>query len=136
MEGRPAPSLPGIQRLNAILVVAAAGLLLMFVSPAASLSCFLGGAVVMANLMALEWLGRLMVAAAARRTASALSLIALPLKLLLAVGLLYLAFYRKGIDGIGFGVGVSTQFVAIVAETARVSLRARGGTLTSEVGKR
>src|SRR5208337_4449774 len=100
-------------------------LLLLLVSPAASLSCLAGGAFVIANLFVLGWLGRLVVAAAARGAQSPLSVIAIPLKLLLFAGLAYAVFAKTGIDGVGFGVGVSTQLVAVLVATARASIRQR-----------
>lgn len=119
------PTLAQIQRVNAILLAAAGLLLLMLVSPAASLSCLVGGSFVIANLFVLGWLGRLMLAAAARRGGSALGVIAMPLKLLLVGGLIYLVFARTGIDAFGFGVGVATQLVAVIIETCRASIRRR-----------
>jgi len=125
MDAQAIPTLGDIQRLNAILL-AVVGLVLLFVaSPAASISCFVGGAFVIANLFVLGWLGRLVIAAAAHGVQSRLSVIAIPLKLLLLVGLIYLAFAKTGIDGVGFGVGVSTQLVAVLVETARASVRRR-----------
>ncbi len=119
------PTLGQIQRVNAILLAAAGLLLLLLVSPAASLSCLVGGGFVIANLFVLGWLGRLMLAAAARRGSPALGAIAMPLKLLLAGGLIYLVLARTGIDAVGFGVGVATQLVAVIIETCRASIRRR-----------
>jgi len=119
------PTLAQIQRVNAILLAAAGLLLLILVSPMASLSCLVGGGFVIANLFALGWLGRLMLAAAARRGGPALGAIAMPLKLLLAGGLIYLVLAKTGIDALGFGVGVATQLVAVIIETCRASIRRR-----------
>jgi len=99
--------------------------MLLLVSPAASMSCLIGGTFVIANLFVLGWLGRLMLAAAERGGGPALALIAMPLKLLLVGGLIYLVFARTGIDAMGFGVGVSTQLVAVMIETCRASIRRR-----------
>jgi hypothetical protein len=119
------PTLAQIQRVNAVLLAAAGLLLLLLVSPAASLSCLVGGGFVIANLFVLGWLGRLMLAAAAGGGGPALAVIAMPLKLLLVGGLIYLVFARIEIDALGFGVGVSTQLVAIIVETCRASIRRR-----------
>ncbi len=108
--------------MNAILLAVAGLILLVMVSPNASLSCVVGGGFVIANLFILNWLGRLIVAAAVRSAQSPLSMVAIPLKLLLFGGLVYLALARTGIDGVGFGVGVTTQPIAVIVE----ALRARG----------
>ncbi len=117
------PTLAGIQRLNAGLLAAAGLVLLLLVSPLASLSCLVGGGFVIANLFALAWLGRMMLGAASRQGSPALGAIAMPLKLLLAGGLIYLLFARTGIDALGFGVGVATQGVAVIIATCRASIR-------------
>ncbi len=119
------PTLSESQRLNAMLLAVAGTVLLLAVSPTASLSCVVGGGFVIANLFVLSWLGKLIVAAAARSAQSALSVVAIPLKLLLFGGLVYLALAKTGIDGVGFGVGVSTQPVAVIIEALRARARAR-----------
>lgn len=125
MDAQAIPTLGEIQRLNAILLAIAGLTLLLMVSPAASLSCVVGGAFVIANLVILNWLGQLIVAAAARSAQSPLSMVAIPLKLLLFGGLVYLALAKTGIDGIGFGVGVTTQPVAVIVEALRARARAQ-----------
>jgi len=119
------PSLGQIQRMNAILLAAAGLLLLLTVSPAASLSCLLGGGFVIVNLFVLGWLSRIILASAAGGGGGGLAAIALPLKLLLVGGLIYLVFATVGIDALGFGVGVGTQLLAIMIETWRASMRRR-----------
>ena len=57
------------------------------------------------------------------RAAAKLGALAIPLKLFIIVGLVYLVFTRAHIDGMGFGVGVLTQMAAIIIETGRASLR-------------
>jgi len=125
MEAQAIPTLGEIQRLNAILLAVAGLILLLMVSPATSLSCVVGGGFVIANLFILNWLGQLIVAAAARSAQSPLSMIAIPLKLLLFGGLIYLALAKTGIDGVGFGVGISTQPVAVIVEALRARARAQ-----------
>ena len=51
--------------------------------------------------------------------------IALPMKLILIAGLVYVVLYHSGIDGVGFAVGVFTQLVAVLIETARTNLGQR-----------
>lgn len=118
------PSIAAIQRTNALLAVITAGVLGYFVSIPSAIGCLIGGAVVIGNLFLLSALGRFALAAAGQGGASAkLGLAALPLKLLMLAGLVYVVFTRVHIDGLGFGFGVLTQMVAIIIETGRASRR-------------
>jgi len=121
------PTISAIQRTNAVLIAVTSALLGAFYSPQAALGCVLGGAVVMANLFALAILGRLALAVASGGASSAakLATLAIPLKLFVVIGLIYLVFTRVHIDGLGFGFGVLTQMTAIIIETGRASLRGR-----------
>jgi len=115
------PSLSGIQRTSLLLLAAASVVLQLTVSTGASVGCLIGGAVVIANLLVLSLLGRLLSAGAAAGSGSKLGAIAIPLKLLLVAVLVYAVFARFKIDAIGFAVGVSTQVIAILIETARMA---------------
>ena len=128
------PSIAAIQRTNVILIVVVALALGYYASPQAALACILGGAVVVANLFALSLIGRVALAVASGGASSAAKFgtLAIPLKLLLVIGLIYLVFTRAHIDGIGFGFGVLTQMTAIIIETGRASLRGR---LSGAVGE-
>jgi hypothetical protein len=118
------PSVAAIQRTNALLAVITAGILGCFVSIPSAIGCLIGGAVVIGNLFLLAALGRFALAAAGQGGAGAkLGLAALPLKLLMLAGLVYLVFTQVHIDGLGFGFGVLTQMVAIIIETGRASRR-------------
>ncbi len=118
------PTISAIQRTNLILVALAAFLLDLFVSTATAWGCLLGGAVVTANLYVLSMLGWLVLAAAGGGSiAHRAGVLAIPLKLLLIVGLVYLIFSRARIDAIGFGLGVLTQLLAILIETWRAAMR-------------
>jgi hypothetical protein len=126
MEGMPTlPGIGAIQRTNVIVASLAVLLLLAFRSTAAALSCFLGAGVVIANLFLLAILVRVLLASAAGGAGGggALGAIALPLKLILIAGVVYVALYHSGVDGVGFAVGVFTQLVAVLFETARTNLR-------------
>jgi hypothetical protein len=119
------PTVDGIQRTNVVLVAIAAGALAYFDSPAGTIGCLFGGIVVIANLYILAALGRMLLGAAAGgggAGAKVAGTLAIPLKLLLIVALVYLLFTRAHIDGVGFGVGVLTQLTAVIIETTRVSL--------------
>ena len=120
------PTIASIQRTNFILVVICSSILALFASPAMAVGCMLGGTVVIANLWILSALGGLLLAASSSGVSGAaakLGALAIPLKLFIIVGLVYLIFTRARIDGMGFGIGVLTQMAAIIIETGRASLR-------------
>ena len=119
------PTLASIQRTNAIVLAVTATILAIADSTAAALACILGGAVVIGNLFLLGMLGRFALASAGNGGSGAkLGLAALPLKLLLVAGLVYVLFSSVHLDGLGFGLGVLTQVTAIIIETGRASLGA------------
>jgi len=106
--------------------VVSAAILGLFASAAVAVGCLLGGTVVIANLWILSALGGLILAASGAgisRAAAKLGALAIPMKLLIVVGLVYLIFTRAHVDGMGFGVGVLTQMAAIIIETGRASVR-------------
>jgi hypothetical protein len=120
------PTIASIQRTNFVLVVISAAILALFASAFAGIGCLLGGAVVIANLWILSALGGLLLASSAAGISGAaakLGALAIPMKLLIVVGLVYLIFTRARVDGMGFGVGVLTQMAAIIIETGRASRR-------------
>jgi hypothetical protein len=118
------PTISAIQRVNVILVALTTILLAIFVSSAAAMGCLLGGTVVIANLFVLSMLGALVLAAAGGGVAAhRAGALAIPLKLLLIAGLVYLLFSRVRIDAIGFGLGVLTQLLAVLIETWRAAIR-------------
>ena len=120
------PTLRSIQITNVVLVFIGAGLLAYFVSGAAAIGCLTGGAVVVGNMFLLAALGRFALASAGRHGgATRLGMAALPLKLLLFAGLVYIVFAQIHIDGLGFALGVLTQVSAIIVETGRASMRAK-----------
>ncbi len=121
------PTIASIQRTNVVMVGIAAAILALFASMASVIGCLLGGAVVIANLWILAALGRLLLGAAGAgisKGAARLGALAIPMKLFIVVGLLYLVFTRARVDGMGFAAGVLTQMAAIIFETARASLSA------------
>ena len=120
------PAIASIQRTNVVLVVVCAAILALFASTTVAVGCLLGGAVVIANLWILSAIGGLLLSASSAGVSGAaarLGVLAIPLKLLIVVGLVYLIFTRARVDGMGFGVGVLTQMAAIIIETTRASLR-------------
>ncbi|HLI78897.1 MAG TPA: ATP synthase subunit I [Candidatus Binataceae bacterium] len=118
------PTIRSIQITNVLLVCIAAAAMACFVSTAAAIGCLLGGAFVVANLFLLGLLGRFALSAArASGGVSRTRLAAMPLKIALMVGLIYLVFARIHIDGLGFALGVLTQMTAIIIETGRTALR-------------
>lgn len=118
------PTLLSIQRTNLVLVFVSASVMAYFVSNAAAVGCLIGGGVVVANLFLLAALGRFALAAARQGGGvSRIGLAALPLKVALVAGLIYVAFSSIHIDGLGFATGVLTQLLAIIIETGRASRR-------------
>jgi hypothetical protein len=120
------PSLRAIQATNLALVAISTALLAYFVSSAAAIGCLVGGAVVIVNMFLLAVIGRFALSSAVRSGgANRLGIAAVPLKMLLFVGLIYVAFARVHLDGLGFALGVLTQVTAIIIQTGRVALRNR-----------
>ncbi len=122
------PTIASIQRTNFILVVVSSAILALFASAPMALGCMLGGTVVIANLWILSALGGLLLAASSAGVSGAaakLGALAIPLKLFIIVGLVYLIFTRARVNGAGFGVGVLTQMAAIIIETGRASAARR-----------
>ncbi len=118
------PTIRSIQLTNLALLAVSVALLMYFVSRAAAIGCLVGGGVVIANMFLLSALGWVVLSAARQSGGiSTLGLIALPLKIALVVGLIYVVFARIHIDGLGFALGVLTQVTAIIIETGRTSLR-------------
>ena len=118
------PTIRSIQLTNLLLVCVAAAAMACFVSTSAAIGCLLGGGFVVANLFLLAVLGRFALSAArASSGVSRMALGALPLKIALMIGLIYIVFARIHIDGLGFALGVLTQVTAIIIETGRTSLR-------------
>src|SRR5712692_1604881 len=123
------PAISSIQRTNVVLVAMSAALLALFASPSSAIGCLLGGAVVIANLWILAALGRLILAASGAgisKGAARLGALAIPMKLFIVVGLVYLVFTRARVGAMGFAVGVLTQMAAIIIETGRASVRSSG----------
>jgi hypothetical protein len=120
------PTIPAIQRTNAILVAVTSIVLFCFDSTAAAIGCLIGGAIVIVNLWVLSLLGAAILAAAGAGVSGAASkfgVMAIPLKMLIVVGLVWLIFKRTHVDGVGFALGVLTQMTAAIIETGRASLR-------------
>ena len=120
------PAISSIQRTNVVLVAITAAILALFASTASAIGCLLGGAVVIINLWILAALGRLLIGAAGAgisKGAARIGALAIPMKLFIVVGLVYLVFSRAHVDGMGFGIGVLTQMAAIIIETGRASVR-------------
>jgi hypothetical protein len=116
------PTIASIQRTNLLVLVITAGVLAGIYTTASAIACLLGGVVVIGNLYLLGMLGRFALAAAEGGGSGAkLGLAALPLKLLIVAGLVYLLFSSLHIDGLGFGLGVLTQVTAIIIETGRAA---------------
>lgn len=126
MRNDQIPTIPAIQRTNAILVAVTSIVLFYFDSTAAAIGCLIGGAIVIVNLWVLSLLGAAILAAAGAGVSGAAAkfgVMAIPLKMLIVVGLVWLIFKRTHVDGVGFALGVLTQMTAAIIETGRASLR-------------
>ncbi len=120
------PTISSIQRTNVVLVALSSAILALLSTAQSSIGCLLGGAVVIANLWILAALGRMILAASGAgisKGAARLGALAIPMKLFIVVGLVYLVFAHAGVDGMGFAIGVLTQMAAIIIETGRASVR-------------
>jgi hypothetical protein len=119
------PTIGGIQGMTAVMTAALSLLLLVTVSPAAALGCAVGGAVMIANLFLLAFVGRWIIAVATQSGgANRLGIVAAPLKLLFIVTVVAWLLGRTTINLPGFVLGLLTQLGAIFIETWRVSARA------------
>lgn len=119
------PTIAGIQRVTAATAGVFSLLLFALVSPAAAIGCAAGGAVMIANLFLLTFIGRWIVAVATQGGgANRLGIVAAPLKLLFIVTVVALLLSRTHINVPGFVLGILTQPGAIFIETWRVSARA------------
>jgi len=120
------PTISSIQHTNVVLVAISAATLVLFSTAQSAIGCLLGGGLVIENLRILAAIGRVILAASGAgisKGAARLGALAIPMKLFIVVGLVYLVFAHAGIDGMGFAIGVLTQMAAIIIETGRASVR-------------
>jgi hypothetical protein len=119
------PTIAGIQATTAAMTAAASLLLLATVSSSSALGCAVGGAVMIANLFLLAFVGRWIIAVATQSGgANRLGIVAAPLKLLFIVTVVAWLLSRTTINVPGFVLGLLMQLGAIFVETWRVSTRA------------
>ena len=119
------PTIAGIQGMTAVITAMLSVALLATVSTAMGVGCAVGGAVIIANLFLLAFVGRWIVAVATQSGgANRLGIVAAPLKLLFIVTVVAWLLSRTNINVPGFVLGVLTQPGAIFIETWRVSARA------------
>lgn len=119
------PSIAAIQRTTAVLTAVLTLVLLGLGSAAMAVGCAVGGAVMMANLFLLSFVGRWIVAVAQQSGgANRLGIVAAPLKLLFIVTVVALLFSLTNLSAPGFVLGALTQPGAIFIETWRASARA------------
>jgi hypothetical protein len=117
------PTVEAIQRTTVVVALFASAVLLIGVSSASAAACILGGALMVANLYALSWTVRTMFALARQAGgATALGLIAAPLKLILLAGITFLIIESGRVNLAGFVAGTLTQFAAIFIEIGRASI--------------
>ena len=131
------PAIAGIQRTTAMMGGALTLALYAFARPPAmAMGCAVGAAVMIANLYMLTFVGRWMLALAARTGGvHRMGIVAGSLKLLFIVTVVALLFSLTDLNAPGFMLGALTQPGAIFIETWRVSTRVRGGTGERGEGK-
>jgi hypothetical protein len=115
------PSISAIQRTNLCLLVALCLMLLMY-SAQIALGCMVGGVLAALNLVVLSRFTQLVFRAAARGGRPSPWLALAPLKLLLLIGVAYLAVWRLKLNPGGFALGISTPLFATFLEIARAAL--------------
>jgi hypothetical protein len=114
------PTVGAIQRTTIVVAILAAAFLLIEASPASAVSCILGAALMVANLFALSWIVQTMFGLARQAGgATAVGLIAAPMKMLLLVGITFLIVKSGRVNIVGFVAGTLTQFAAIFIEVGR-----------------
>ncbi len=129
MRVKAVPTVKAIQRTTAVTAVLAAVVLLIEVSPQSAVSCLVGAALMIGNLTALGWIVRTMFALARQAGgATALGLIAAPLKMLLLAVITFLIVESGRLNIAGFIAGTLTQFAAVFIEVGRASI---GGKLSA-----
>jgi hypothetical protein len=123
------PTIGAIQRTNIALVAASVGILALAGLRDVAFGCLVGGAIIIVNLYLLAILGRFMIsmASAGGGARGGLGMLVLPLKLLIYAALIYLVLHQVHVEpgrfGVGFGLGILTQLIAVAIETGRASLR-------------
>lgn len=118
------PTIAGIQRMTRILAAIATVILAVTVSAAAAISCAIGAALMIANLLLLAIVGRAIVAMAQGGAGSKLGVILAPIKLFLFVAVVYILIAYTHLNLQGFMLGALTQILAIFIETWHASARA------------
>jgi hypothetical protein len=117
------PTIEAIQSTTIIVGVLVASALLFEASPASAAGCIVGAVLMVANLSALSWTVRTMLALAQKSGGvNPLGVVAAPLKMLLLAGVVYLLIESGRLNLPGFIAGTLTQFVAIFIEVGRTSL--------------
>jgi hypothetical protein len=117
------PTVEAIQRTTVVVALFASAVLLIGVSSASAVACIVGAALMVANLYALSWTVRTMFALARQAGgATALGLVAAPLKLILLAGITFLIIESGRVNLAGFVAGTLTQFAAVFIEIGRASI--------------
>jgi hypothetical protein len=118
------PTIGGIQRTTGIIAAIATVMLAIFASLAVALSCVVGAALMIGNLLLLTIVGHAIVALAQGGTGNKAGVVLAPMKLLLFVGVVYILVAYTRLNLMGLMIGATTQIVAIFVETWHASSRA------------
>jgi len=110
--------------MTAILTITAAIVIAVSLSDTIAIGCLIGGSLMIGNLYVLNLIGRAVLAIARDYGgATSVGMAAMPLKMFLVIGIVYVIISSGRVDVPGFIVGILTQFAAIFIETWRVSKR-------------
>lgn len=108
--------------MTAMLTVTTAVVMAVSLSETLAVGCLIGGGLMIGNLYILNLIGRAVLAIARDYGgATGAGVAAIPLKMFLVIGIVYVIITSGRVDVPGFIVGILTQFVAILIETWRVS---------------
>jgi hypothetical protein len=126
------PTIATIERATAVVAIATAAVISLAFSPAAALGCLLGAALMMINLYVLTVMTRSIFAIAQQAGgATAIGLLAPPLKMLVLAGVVFLVVKSGRVNLPGFIAGSLTQFAAIFIEVGRrFSWNSRSGSVS------
>jgi O-antigen/teichoic acid export membrane protein len=128
-EGATGVDLTRIAKIH-VSLLAGAVVLAMVTRWMDAASVLLGGAVMGANLWLLRLIARALARAAAdpqRQGQVGLALVAILLKFVLFLGLIAALFWRLGIEGVSFAVGMTALLVACVVEAVNAGTARRRG---------
>jgi hypothetical protein len=126
------PTITGIQRMTAMITLATSLMVAILISLRAAIGCLTGGLFMIGNLFVLVMVGKAIIGLAQGGATASIGAVIAPFKMLIMAAVVYWLIAVIHVEAVGFCIGLSTQLVAVLIETARVSLstttRSCGGT--------